>query len=443
MDKRGILIHRPVIFQSVMGVDPVGDPRQAGGVGNGADHGTVQKLLRIKYIINLLIFQETVRMDPGAGHIEVLPDKGRTLRNVVADLLFIILRKLRDDGGIHTVQIPLQLGVLEYHGLQGRVAGPFSDAEQRGVHAGAAVQPGRGGIGDGLVKIIVAVPLQQGVGNARMGVQGVDDAGNASGDNGPGIVHAVAHGIAGADLDRDLIFLHQLHQLHAEGNHIAVDIGPGDVLQMASGADPLLQAVADNAQVMLHRLPSCHLQLHENMIIGAADQNAGLLHADLLHQAEILLARPDPAGHLRKPIAPFHALIDRVPVLLAVKEKFAGAHHSVGAAQPVQIIIDGDDLIRGIGGAGLLSVPEGGIRDPDLLRHVVRHDPVVEGDLRDLRIGEHIPEHVRLLHVVQDIHMLLDLKKIVLLIHGHRAIGKGFIGIHVSSLLPQLQVCNA
>ncbi len=84
---------------------------------------------------------------------------------------------------------------------------------------------------------------------------------------------------------------------------------------------------------MLHGLTPGHLQLHENMIIGAADKDSRLLHSDLLHQLKILLTGTNPAGNLREFISPLHTLIHRIPILLAVQKKFAGTDHSVWTAQ--------------------------------------------------------------------------------------------------------------
>ena len=195
------------------------------------------------------------------------------------------------------------------------------------------------------------MPFQQLVGNTRVRVQRIDDSLYASRDNGTRIVDAVAHRIAGADFDRNLIFLHQLHQLQAKRNNISVNIGPRDILQMASGADSLFQALLDDAQVMLHCLFAGHFQFHENVIIGTADQNTGFLHADLFHQLEVLLARANPAGNFGKFISFFQTFVHCIPIFFTVKEKFAGADQTIFSAQSVQIVINRYNLFGGIRGA--------------------------------------------------------------------------------------------
>ena len=52
-------------------------------------------------------------------------------------------------------------------------------------------------------------------------------------------------------------------------------------------------------------------------------------------------------------------------------------------------------------------------------------DPVIEGYLGDVLVWEHIPEHVGLRNVIQDVHMLLYLKQVILVVHSNRTILEG------------------
>ena len=140
-------------------------------------------------------------------------------------------------------------------------------------------------------------------------------------------------------------------------------------------------------------------------------------------------------AHFRELISLFHTFIHRVLVLLAVQEELACPNHACRTAKPVQIVIDSDNLLRGIRRAGLLAIPESGVRDPDLLGHIMGHNPVVERNLGDFRIRKHISEYIRLLHIIQNVHMLFYFQKIVLLIHVDRAVGKCIIRIHDGSPL--------
>ena len=115
-----------------------------------------------------------------------------------------------------------------------------------------------------------------------------------------------------------------------------------------------IHTLPDNAQIMFHGFRTLHVKLVENMIIGAADEDTGLRKADFLDKLEILLARADPAGNLRETVAAFEALIHCVAVLFAVQEEFALTDLALGAAEPVQIVIDLYNLFGGIRRSALL-----------------------------------------------------------------------------------------
>ena len=172
------------------------------------------------------------------------------------------------------------------------------------------------------------------------------------------------------------------------------------------------------------------------MIIGTTDQNASLLHSDLFYQLKVLLAGTDPAGNFGELVSPLHTFINSISVLLAIQEKFTGTDHSVGATQFMQIVIDLYDLLCGIRCSRLLSVSEGSICDPDILWHVMRHDTIIKRYFWDFGIREHVTEHVRLLHIIQYVHMLFNLQKVVLRIHGDRTILKCITFSHWYTSLP-------
>ena len=70
------------------------------------------------------------------------------------------------------------------------------------------------------------------------------------------------------------------------------------------------------------------------------------------------------------------------------------------------------DLLRGVGIHGLLTVPEGGVCDPDIGRHGCRHPPVVEGHLGDLVIVIYVPVQHRVLHILKGITVVIFLQQI-------------------------------
>lgn len=85
------------------------------------------------------------------------------------------------------------------------------------------------------------------------------------------------------------------------------------------------------------------------MIVGTAYQDSGFLQSDILYQLEILFAGPDPAGYFRKFISFFQTLVYRIPVLLAIKEKFTLPDLAVWTSQPVEIFVDPYDLFCAVG----------------------------------------------------------------------------------------------
>ena len=196
---------------------------------------------------------------------------------------------------------------------------------------------------------------------------------------------------------------------------------------MASRTHSCLHALADYRQIMVQRLLSRHFQFIKNMIIRAAHKNSRLFKPDILYKLKILFARADPAGHLRELIAFLQAFVHSIPVLFAVKEELALTDLPIRSSQSVQIIVDRHDLLRCIRCPGLLAVPECCVCDPDLIRHVVRHDPVIKRDLRYLIIMKQIAEHIRRIHINQREHMLLQLQKICMCVQ------KNFSVLHLSS----------
>ena len=105
----------------------------------------------------------------------------------------------------------------------------------------------------------------------------------------------------------------------------------------------------------------------------------------------------------------------------------------------MQIVIYGHDLIRGVGRPGLLTVPKRCVRDPDLSGHVMGNNPVVKRDLGYLRIGEHIPEYIGLLHIIQNVHMLLYLQQVVVVVHGDGAVLEHLVISHIHPFFRRIQ----
>ncbi len=148
------------------------------------------------------------------------------------------------------------------------------------------------------------------------------------------------------------------------------------------------------------------------MVVAAADQNARLPDAHVLDELKILLGRADPGGDLREFEAQLLAAADSLAVLLAVDEKLRLPDDAVRPAQPAHQLVQFDDLVHRIGVDGLLTVPEGGIADPDFLRHAHGGTAVVELHLWHAFIIIKIPVQVRLRDVLQGIMKILFFQQI-------------------------------
>ena len=185
-----------------------------------------------------------------------------------------------------------------------------------------------------------------------------------------------------------------------------------------------VQRLFYNGQIAVRRLPAGLFQLFVDVVVRTADEYAALLQPQALGQGEVLLRGAYPARDLRELIAQLLAAAQCLAVALAVEEKLRLADDALRPAQAVQHLEQLHDLPGLIGRAALLPVAEGGVRYPDVLRHVRGREPEVEGALGRLGIGEHVPIEVALLPVLQLILVFTlheDVFFAVELYHGERS----------------------
>ena len=217
-------------------------------------------------------------MNTCPGHIEGRTYKGCHRWDLIADVLLEEVRNLRDHRGIHAIQRAPQGRVLKHHGFQRHISGPLTNTQQGAVNRAGAVQPGRGGIGNRLVEIIMAVPLQAFAGHIGIVLQAVDNTGNTAGHGSFRIGNAVAHGVAGPDLHRNTGLPAQLLQFIDKGNHKTVEIGTGNILQMAAGNNAGIEGILHRTKVIIHALRAGHLHFLEDVIVRAGNQDTGFLY---------------------------------------------------------------------------------------------------------------------------------------------------------------------
>src|SRR5699024_11807992 len=108
--------------------------------------------------------------------------------------------------------------------LKWSISVPFPDSEQGAVHAARAITPGRRGVVDRFIKIVVSMKLDQLTGDSGMHSEAVDDPRNGSWNHGSRIIYTVSHCIADADLNRNLVLFHQFHQFNTEGDHKSINV---------------------------------------------------------------------------------------------------------------------------------------------------------------------------------------------------------------------------
>jgi len=350
-------------------------------------------------------------VNAGARSGKVGAYQWRHRRDLVADHLAVIVGDLGYYLGLHAIRSPAQRSVFEHHGLERRVARPLADTEQRAVHRGYAVQPGRAGVHHRTVKVVMAMPFEQLAGEARVVVQAVGDARHRTGQRNPGVGDAKAHRVAGPDLDGNAALFGEDTQLGRQRQHKAIVVGPSHVLKVHARAGASRQGILHHAQELVHRLPAGHVQFLEDVIVGTGSQDPRLLDAHLLHEQEILTFGPNPGRDLRKGVAQVAACIDRLALPLGVNKELALADDAVRAAQFVQVFVQLHDLLDGVRLAGLLPIAESRVRDVQVLRRIHRDVTVVEGDFGHLAVTVEVPVEMGLIDVLQLVTVLLLLER--------------------------------
>ena len=340
-------------------------------------------------------------MDTCSCHIEVPSDERLHGRYVVSDHIGVVISDIGDRRGVHSVSGASERSVFHYHRLQRGVACSLSYPQQRAVHRARAVKPCGGGVCDRLVEIVVPVPLQMFALDVGVVLQTVDDTGHASGKRRLGVGHSVAHRVAGPYLYRNARVLGHLHQLIDEGHHESVEIGPGHVLQMASGHNPLLECHRHCGQVLIHGLLAGHVHFLEDVVVAAGDQDAGLRYAQVSDQLIVFFFCPYPCGDLREREPEILASGYGFPVLLAVNEELRLPDYPERSSQSGYQFEQVNYLINGIRLDGLLAVPKRRVGDPYLVRHADGDPAVVECHPRDLFIVVDVPVKIGFRHILQ------------------------------------------
>ena len=340
---------------------------------------------------------------------------------MIAQLPLVVVRDVADDSSIHAIQRAAQLRVLDDHGFERSIARALAYAQQRAVHRRGTIKPGRRRVHNGLVEVVVPVPLQKLRGKTAVVAQAVDYARHAPGHRGAGVGYAIAHRVAGTYFYRDTALGHQLAYLVRKWHNKAVKIRSCDILEVTTRIYSRVQRILYDGQIAVHRLAAGLFQLLIYVVIRTAHKNAALAQAKVARELEVLPAGAYPARYLRELVAKLLAHAQRLSVALAVDEELRLPDDTLRPAEPVQHLVQLDDLLRLIGRAALLPVAEGRVRYPYLLRRVRRGQAEVEGTLGYLLIGEHIPVEVTRLSVLQAVLVLALHKDVVFAVQLYHA----------------------
>ena len=127
------------------------------------------------------------------------------------------------------------------------------------------------------------------------------------------------------------------------------------------------------------------------MIIRTAHEDARLPHPSVLHQLKILGIGPNPGGDFRKLQTKILTGTHGTLILVGIQEKLALPDDALGPRKAAQHLVNINDLLHCKGRTGLLAVPESGVSDPNILRHILGHQPVVEAHLGHRGILKQLP----------------------------------------------------
>ena len=210
----------------------------------------------------------------------------------------------------------------------------------------APVQPRCGGVYERLVKVVVAVPLQELSRNARTVDQRTDELRHAPRKCGARVGNAVPERIAEPYLDIDLALFPKPGELLREGDDEPVYVRPRYVFEMAPELQPRIQGFLHYGKVILHRLLPALVQLEKDVVVAAGGQNPGFLESHALHELQIIFVRTYPSGDFRILVSEREHVFHRFSVLVAVEKKLRVPDDPLGPSQLVKELVQIDDLFR-------------------------------------------------------------------------------------------------
>ena len=176
------------------------------------------------------------------------------------------------------------------------------------------------------------VPFKPFAGHARLLGEGVHEPLHGAGQGGAGVGHAVAHGVAEADLHGHAGLPGELHEALGQRQDEAVDVSPGHVLEVAAGDDAPLEGLRRQPGVHVEGLLARFAELQEDVVVGHAGEHAHLVELHVPGQLEVALVGAYPGGDAGEAVAARAAHVDALAVALGVEEEFGGLDEAGAAA---------------------------------------------------------------------------------------------------------------
>src|SRR6266480_4390718 len=387
-----VFAHLGCALQPQCRVDPVGDAGQPGPVVDGDAERPVENTRRVEDVVNLLVLEQAVGVNAGAGHVEAGAGEGVVRGQRRPQPVAEIGRRASDRGGVDAGRLAAQTGVIDDQRFEWRVTGPLAETEERTIGGGAAIEPSGDGVDFAAMEIIVPVPLEMlGRDSEALGEEAHQPR-HAAGQSGFWPWKAETHRVAEPELDGDARLSAKLLQRGHQWRDEAVQIGARQILEVDARTDAGVDHGADDPRIVGGCLTARSVHLEVDVVVGGGNQDAGFLDAGRLHRPQILQRRAHPGRHLRA--RPWLAGGDCLAIDRRVGEELGLPDHR--PAQLVQQVVQMDNLLDAVGRPRLRAIAKGGVRDPDIGGRGQRHGFRLEADRRDAAVGKVLAQQIRL-----------------------------------------------